>query len=343
VKLAGDPVASVRASLAHCIAEMLRLMASVSSEDLSDCMETTFIPLIQHLLRDPNPMVTKSMLHGLTYAATLPSVNTEPPPRCLLSPHHAKIILPDVRQCGSNRQWRVRLAAVETVPMLAACTVDPVLCKEVSELCGVFLLDPVDSVRTRAAEVICSAAPAFASSSGLGARQSAQQSSPDEEAEGSVRLCMCRNAPCAGVPNGPQVHGGDCEGHGCSEVWLYKVVLPQLEACQSCDVHKGRIVALHMVRSLIQRETLSVDHEKMLLGIIVPALERAAKDPTANVRLTAARTAECFPDSQHMQNSVVAARIEQCLRSILVDQETDSDVIFYTKRALEKFAANFES
>ena len=90
-------------------------------------------------MRDPNSEVRLNVISHLEAGNRIIGMD-------LLS----QSLLPAIHELASDRQWRVRLAIIEYIPLLAAQMGSDIFNEKLSELCIGFLGDPVFSIREAA-------------------------------------------------------------------------------------------------------------------------------------------------------------------------------------------------
>jgi len=98
------------------------------------------INIFLYLIRDDTPEVRLKLIGTLGELSTVVGID-------VLS----KSLLPSIKELGTDRQWRVRLAVIECMPVLAEYLGEAEFTKELSHLFVQWLVDPVFSVRDAAA------------------------------------------------------------------------------------------------------------------------------------------------------------------------------------------------
>mmetsp|Transcript_69013 Transcript_69013/g.224993 ORF Transcript_69013/g.224993 Transcript_69013/m.224993 type:complete len:597 (-) Transcript_69013:110-1900(-) len=123
----------VRASLAGSVLSLAPIFGTKLTVD-------HLINVFLLLMRDDTPEVRLKLISTLGELSSVVGID-------VLS----QSLLPSIKDLGKDRQWRIRLAVIECMPVLAQYLGEVAFTKELSHLFGVWLVDPVFSVRDAAA------------------------------------------------------------------------------------------------------------------------------------------------------------------------------------------------
>ena len=162
-RLKKDDSLEVRVALAAAAGELLTLLVGLESTKTEESesnprshqkyVDETLIPLLQELLNDAEPEVTSAALRAVSNASR--NEKSEKVVVPLLSEDQVIRLLPTLSTLSASKQWRVRQAAVDTVPAILECAPKQETKAEIAELCSKLMNDKVDAVRLRAAECLC--------------------------------------------------------------------------------------------------------------------------------------------------------------------------------------------
>lgn len=123
----------VRASFAGSVLGLTPIFGATLTADY-------LISIFLRLIRDENPEVRLKLISSLGELSSVVCVD-------VLS----QSLLPSIKELGNDRQWRVRLAIINSMPSLAKYLGEQQFTTELSGLIATWILDPVFSVRDAAA------------------------------------------------------------------------------------------------------------------------------------------------------------------------------------------------
>jgi serine/threonine-protein phosphatase 2A regulatory subunit A len=303
VSLQTDTNIRTRTILGGVLADMLNLICCLEADQMgreaADRLQKMVVPVMINLLADPDPQVATAILSRLS---PLSGRTLNAWTAMIFTPDHLTSLMQSLETLSRSPSWRTRQAVSCVLPLLVTTCRTVESRERAADLVGPLVGDPVFEVRKTSS------------------------------------YCICRAAACDFVElNGDlTLDGQPVQDMG--RMWLDAVVLPQLETMRTSTKYNDRIIALHMIATLLSERLIGEDDVRC--DILLQLALTLANDAVPNVRLALARALlEVTPLMVHklQGRAAIARELEQVVVRLADDK--DRDTKYFASLIVEKLAA----